>query len=113
MVLTLFQKAQCTAALLMAIAIRCKTFKEAQATTGLLVLLVSLMPLLTVLNPTGERPWHLWVPALAQHTLMTRVLKGEALGAADWAIPFVVCLALTAICLVSVARSMKAVTARG
>ncbi|MDB5816943.1 MAG: sodium transporter permease [Rhizobacter sp.] len=100
-------------ALLMAIAIRCKTFKEAQATTGLLVLFVSLMPLLTVLNPTGERPWHLWVPALAQHTLMTRVLKGESLGTTDWAIPLAVCVVLTAICLGSVARSMKVVTARG
>jgi sodium transport system permease protein len=100
-------------ALLMAIAIRCKTFKEAQATTGLLVLFVSLMPLLTVLNPTGERPWHLWVPALAQHTLMTRVLKGEPLGTTDWLVPMAVCVLLTALCLVSVARSMKAVTARG
>lgn len=100
-------------ALLMAIAIRCRTFKEAQATTGLLVLFVSLMPLLTVLNPSGERPWHLWVPALAQHTLMTRVLKGEPLGALDWAVPLTVCVVLTAVCLVSVARSMRVVTARG
>ena len=31
-------------------------------------------------NQEGEKPWHLWLPALAQITLMGRVLKGEAIG---------------------------------
>jgi sodium transport system permease protein len=44
------------------------------------VLVVSLLPLVTVLNPGAEAPWQLWVPALAQNALMTRVLKGEAFG---------------------------------
>ena len=38
---------------------------------------MSLLPLVNVFNSDGEAPWHLWVPALAQNTLMTRVLKGE------------------------------------
>ena len=42
---------------------------------------VSLLPLVNVFNLGGEAPWHLWVPALAQNTLMTRVLKGEDFGA--------------------------------
>ena len=71
------------AALMMAIAIRCKTFKEAQANNTVVVLGVSLLPLVTVFNQGGEAPWHLWVPALAQVTLMNRVLKGEALRAVD------------------------------
>jgi sodium transport system permease protein len=60
------------AALLMAIAIRCKSFKEAQANATVVVLAVSLLPLVTVFNQEGEAPWHLWVPALAQTTLMGR-----------------------------------------
>ena len=67
-------------ALLMAIAIRCKSFKEAQANATVVVLGVSLLPLLTIFNQEGEAPWHLWVPALAQITLMGRVLKGEPMA---------------------------------
>ena len=40
----------------------------------------SLLPLVNLFELGGEAPWHLWVPALAQNTLMTRVLKGEDLG---------------------------------
>ena len=68
-------------ALLMAVAIRCKTFKEAQASATIVVLAASLLPLVNVFNLGGEAAWHLWVPALAQNTLMTRVLKGEGFGA--------------------------------
>jgi sodium transport system permease protein len=80
--------------LLMAIAIRCKTFKEAQANATVLVLAVSLLPLLTVVNQDGEAPWHLWVPALAQITLMGRVLKGEPIGPLDAALPVLMSLLL-------------------
>jgi sodium transport system permease protein len=93
-------------ALLMAIAIRCRSFKEAQANATLLVLLVSLLPLLTLLNQEGEARWHLWVPALAQITLMGRVLKGEAMAGWELAVPLCVCLVLTALCLVYVARGL-------
>ena len=68
-------------AVLMAVAIRCKSVKEAQASTAGVVLGVSLLPLFGLLNPGAEEAWHFWVPALAQNTLMTRVLKGEALSA--------------------------------
>jgi len=94
-------------ALLMAVAIRCKTFKEAQASSALLVLAVSLMPLVTVFNQGGEEPWHLWVPALAQNTLMTRVLKGEALSLMQIGVPLLVCLAMSALGVVLVARSLR------
>ena len=67
-------------AVLMAVAIRSRTFKEAQASSTIVVLAVSLLPLVNVFNLGGEAPWQLWVPALAQNTLMTRVLKGEAFG---------------------------------
>ncbi len=84
------------AAVLMAIAIRCKSFKEAQANATVLVLVVSMMPLVTLFNQEGAAPWHLWVPALAQTTLMGRVLRGEALPWADVLVPVLVSLALVA-----------------
>jgi sodium transport system permease protein len=51
------------AALLMAIAIRCKSFKEAQANATVVVLAVSMLPLVSLMNQEGTAPWHLWVPA--------------------------------------------------
>ena len=94
-------------ALLMAIAIRCRSFKEAQANATGLVLAVSLLPLLTLFNQDGEAPWHLWLPALAQITLMGRVLKGEPMAAWELVLPLVICVLLTALCLAYVAQSLK------
>ncbi len=94
------------AAVLMAVAIRSRSVKEAQANATVVVLAVSLLPLLALLNQEGERPWHLWLPALAQITLMDRVLKGLPLAAADLLLPLAVCLLLTALALAWVARSL-------
>ncbi|KNZ32902.1 MAG: sodium ABC transporter permease [Methylibium sp. NZG] len=99
-------------ALLMAVAIRCKSFKEAQANASVVVLVVSLMPLVSVFNLDGEAPWHLWVPALAQNTLMTRVLKGEGFTAAEVGVPLAVCVLLTVLCLGYVARRLRSAAVR-
>ena len=99
-------------AMLMAVAIRCKSFKEAQANSSVVVLLVSLLPLVNVFNLGGEAPWHLWVPALAQNTLMTRVLKGEGFDASQVLIPLAVCVLLCAVCLWFVARRLRSAAVR-
>jgi sodium transport system permease protein len=94
-------------ALLMAIAIRCKSFKEAQASTTIVILGVSLLPLLTLFNQQGEAAWHLWVPALAQVTLMGRVLKGDAIGPVELLVPVLVCAVIVAVAATYVARSLR------
>jgi sodium transport system permease protein len=94
-------------ALLMAIAIRCRSVKEAQASATVLVLLVSLLPLLTLFNQQGEAAWHLGVPALAQITLMGRVLKGEPIAAWELTLPLAVSALLVALCLGFVARWLR------
>jgi sodium transport system permease protein len=95
-------------ALLMAIAIRCKSYKEAQASTTIVIVTVSLLPLVTMLNQEGTAPWHLWMPALAQTTLMTRVLKGEALLPLDVATTVLVAALVVAASLWFVARTLRA-----
>jgi sodium transport system permease protein len=100
------------AALLMAVAIRCRSVKEAQANTTVVVLAVSLLPLVNAFNQTGEQPWHLWLPALAQVTLMQRVLEGEALGVADLLLPLAVAVLAGAACLGYVARRLGAAAVR-
>ena len=95
------------AALLMAIAIRCKSFKEAQANTTVVLLTVSMLPLVTVFNQEGTAPWHLWVPALAQTTLMGRVLKGEEMAWVDVGTATLVCVLLTLVALAYVTRTLR------
>ena len=95
------------AALLMAIAIRCKTFKEAQANATLVILGVSLLPLVSLFNQEGTAPWHLWLPALAQSTLMGRVIKGELLSVADVLPGVATCALLMALALAYVVRTLR------
>jgi sodium transport system permease protein len=95
------------AALLMAIAIRCKSFKEAQANATVVMLAVSLLPMVTLFNQEGTAPWHLWLPALAQTTLMARVLKGETLPWADILPSAVVCGVLVVLALGYVVRTLR------
>ena len=64
--------------------------------------------MVTLFNQGGEQPWHLWLPALAQLTLMQRVLEGEALGAADLLLPLAVAAVLSALCVAYVARQLRA-----
>jgi sodium transport system permease protein len=100
------------AALLMAIAIRCKTVKEAQANATVVLLGVSLLPMVAIFNQAGEAPWQLWVPALAQTMLMGRVLKGEALTAPEIGVPLLVAVVLAAACMVYVARTLRSAALR-
>jgi sodium transport system permease protein len=97
------------AALLMAIAIRCKTFKEAQANATLVILGVSLLPLVSLFNQEGTAPWHLWLPALAQSTLMGRVIKGEGLSVVDVLPGVGTCAVLMALALAYVVRTLRSV----
>ncbi|WP_457388519.1 ABC transporter permease [Roseateles sp. P5_E1] len=99
-------------ALLMALAIRSKTFKEAQAGSTLVITAVTLMPMVSLLNPGGEAAWYYWVPGLAQNTLMMAVLKGEALRWGQVMPGVLVGIVLTVAALLYVARSMRAAVAR-
>lgn len=111
-VLVLLPFAAALSALLMAVAIRCKSFKEAQASATVVILAVSLLPLVSLFNLGGEAAWHLWVPALAQNTLMTRVLKGEGFSPTQVLVPLACCVALTATALWFVARRLRSAAVR-
>lgn len=99
-------------AVLMALAIRSKTFKEAQAGSTLVITLVGLAPMVSILNPGGEAAWYFWVPGLAQNSLMMLVLKGEPLRALQ-VLPGVLSgVLLTLAGLWYVAHSMRSAVAR-
>ncbi|MBN4658944.1 ABC transporter permease, partial [Escherichia coli] len=94
-------------ALMMAVAIGCKTVKEAQASNAVLILAVSLLPLASLFNEGSEARWQLAVPALAQHVLMNRVLRGEALGPLDLLLPLAVSAGLTLAALAWLAARLR------
>lgn len=95
-------------AVLMATAVRCRTFKEAQANSNLVILLLSVLPVVTVIaTQAGEAPWQLWTPVLAQMVLIGRVLNGEPVGALQMLVPLLVCIAITAVGVMHVARNLR------
>ena len=94
------------AALMMAVAIRCKTVKEAQANMVVLTMLFTLTPLLGFFTQDGEAAWNLWVPSVAQTTLMDRVLKNAPIGVLDVAPSLLLCIVLTAAALMFVTRQL-------
>lgn len=87
--------AAASSALLMAVAIRCKSFKEAQASSTVVMMLTSSLPLIALFNQAGEQAWHLWIPALAQNVLMMRVLRGEDFTLLQIMAPWFVCVLIT------------------
>ena len=105
--LLLLPLAGALSAVLMAIAIGCRSFKEAQASATGVVLAVSLLPLLALFNQEGESPWFLWIPTLAQITLMGRVLKAEPMTLGEVVLPAALCVVLVGLCLAYVSRSLR------
>ena len=99
--------AAAVSAVLMAIAIRSRTFKEAQASSTVVILTVSLLPLVTVFNLGAESPWHVWVPALAQTVLMNKVLRGEDLTLLQILVPLAVSALVGLAGVAFVARSLR------
>ena len=94
------------AALMMAVAIRCKTVKEAQANMVILTMLFTLAPMLSLFNQEGEATWNLWTPSVAQTTLMTRVLKNAPISASDVAPSLFICVVLAGAALGFVTRQL-------
>ncbi len=94
-------------ALLMAVAIGSRSLREAQANATIVLLAVALLPLVSLLDLAGERPWHLAVPALAQVTLMSRVLRAEMIGWGELGLTLAQAGVLTLACLLWVARRLQ------
>lgn len=110
--LLLVPLAAAVSAVLMAVAIRCRSVKEAQANSAVIVLLVSVLPLVALFNDAGPQPWQLWVPALGQVTLMNRVLAAEAVPTTDLLAPLAVCGLLAALGIADVARRLRPAAVR-
>lgn len=96
-----------TGALLMLIATFGRSYKEAQTYASYAVLLVSFVPMLTTFAALDDAAWHVWVPALAQQVVMTRILRGDALAVGDYLVPGAIAVAVTTLSLALLTRLLR------
>ncbi|MEO6749108.1 MAG: ABC transporter permease [Casimicrobiaceae bacterium] len=92
-------------AVLLWLSSRGRSIREAQANTQLLLFVVSLVPAAQMFLQRKEPAWLLYVPVSAQYVLLNRVLRGDALAAADLAQAAIVPLLLTAAAIWAFART--------
>jgi sodium transport system permease protein len=96
-----------TAAAQMLICTYGRSYREAQTYVSYLATLVSFVPLVVLFSGMKDAFWQLWVPVLGQQVVLGRVIRGDALGPADWAIPSLVALAIAAACVALVSRLLR------
>jgi sodium transport system permease protein len=76
-----------------------RSFKEAQTYVSYIAMVAQFSALVPVILTVRDAAWQLWVPSVAQLTVLMKVLRGEPLTAAHLLLPAAVCLAVTAGCL--------------
>lgn len=99
--------AAAVSAVLMLAAIYGRTYKEAQSRSTVALLAFQMAPMIAIMDFSGEKPWHLLVPSLAQQTVMLRVLRGDDLHLQHLMVPTAVSVVVTVVCLVVLARRLK------
>ncbi|MBC3927178.1 ABC transporter permease [Undibacterium sp. CY21W] len=97
------------AALQIAIALDCKSYKEAQVRNQIVTMFIPFVSLIPILFPGREPAWFKWVPVLAQNQMMNQVLKGEVLHPLTIGMALATCVLITVICLMYIAQKMRKV----
>jgi len=92
------------ATLLTALAAFAKSHREAQGYLPLLVFLPMIPTLMLMVAPVKTRLWMMAVPFLGQNQLILRILRGEAITAAEWLVNLGAALLLVAVVWVVAAR---------
>jgi sodium transport system permease protein len=85
------------ATVLTALAAFARSHREAQGYLPMLIFLPMLPTLYLMVAPVKTQAWMLAVPFLGQNQLILRVLRGEAITAAEWAINLAAGLVLVAL----------------
>jgi len=86
---------------------RSRTFKEAQASVSLVIFLVSIIPVVQLVQQRKDPDWLVWIPVSGQFSLMGQVLRGEGVPLAQLAASYVVPMALAAGVLLLVTRLLS------
>jgi len=68
------------AALLMAVSIFSRSYKEAQTYLSIMVFVPMLPGFYLMVNPKSAETWMMWIPTFAQNVLAVDLLRGEAVA---------------------------------
>jgi sodium transport system permease protein len=100
---TMLSFAPAMGALQMLIATYGRTYKEAQTYVSYLITVVSMVPMITIFGQLKDGFWQLFVPMLGQLMVITRILRGDAVDLAHYAVPLAVnaCLCLLAVAMIA------------
>jgi sodium transport system permease protein len=91
-----FPLALLAAALQVAAAAQARSFKEGQTYLSMLMFVPMTTGMLLAFSPATASAWHLAVPVLGQHDLLSAVVRGEAPGAPGFLLPAAVAVAVAA-----------------
>ena len=84
-----------------------RSHKEAQTYASYLTMLVNFAPVIPIFLSVRDAAWQLFVPAMAQQTVMMRALRGETIGPVDVLVPAAIALGLTVLALGAQARLLR------
>jgi sodium transport system permease protein len=84
-----------------------RSHKEAQTYASYITIFVNIAPIVPLFLAVRDAHWQLFVPAMAQQTVMMRSLRGDAVGAVDILLPGAIALLATAAALVLQAQLLR------
>jgi len=96
-----------TSALQMLICTYGRSYREAQTYVSYLTTVVSFVPLIVIFSGLKDAMWQLAIPVLGQQMVFSRIVRGDPLSAADFAVPTGTSLAVAAIALVVLSRLLR------
>ncbi len=94
-------------AIMLLMGARSRTFKEAQASVSLVIFVVSIIPVLQLVQQKKEPDWISWVPVSGQFSLLSQVLRGEGPSLGQVAASFAMPALLTVAVLLLVSRLLS------
>ncbi len=86
---------------------RSRTFKEAQSSVSLVIFVVSIIPVVQLVQQKKDPDWIAWVPVSGQFSLMGQVLRGETIPLIQLATSFALPALLTVCILLLVTRMLS------
>jgi sodium transport system permease protein len=86
---------------------RSRTFKEAQASASLVIFVVSIIPVLQLVQQRKDPDWIAWVPISGQFSLLGQVLRGENVPLGPLLASFAAPALLTVVVLLLVTRMLS------
>lgn len=93
-----------TSALQLLICTYGRSYREAQTYVSYLATVISFVPVIVLFTGLKDQRWELAVPVLGQQAVLARVVRGDAFGIVDWAIPSAMAFALAVAFVVLVSR---------